>query len=86
MPNNTTEIKEIKNTVLTRTPPGDRWVQVGTTSPIFESLTDALEHHYQKTGNTDFYLSARKGTVEVVLTEEVVVEKPIKRFSLYGED
>ena len=27
---------------------------------------------------------ARKGTVEIVIEEEV--EKPVKRFSLYGED
>jgi hypothetical protein len=49
-------------------------------------LTDALEYHFQNTGQTEFFLSARKGTVEVIHTKEVKVEKPITKYSLYGED
>jgi hypothetical protein len=43
-----------------------------------------LEGHYQITGDTKFYMDARNGTVEIVKQQEV--EKPVKRFSLYGED
>ena len=79
------EIKEQKNIVLKRCPPGDRWVFATTPNgTIWPSLTDALEGWYQNTGETKFYMDARKGTVEVV--SEVEVEKPQKRFSLYGED
>ena len=81
-----TEIKEQREVVLKRVPPGDRWVAVNATqsSRVYPSLTDALEGHYQLTGETKFYMDARKGTVEVVSEQEV--EKPVKRFSLYGED
>lgn len=78
------EIKEQKELVLKRVPPGDRWVFAEGRSPIFASLTDALEAWYQEHGDTKFYMDARKGTVEVVMEEEV--EIPVKRFSLYGED
>jgi hypothetical protein len=80
------EIKEERIIVLKRVPPGDRWVVANATqsSIIHQSLTDALEAHYQQTGETKFYMDARKGTVEVVTEHEV--EKPLKRFSLYGED
>lgn len=81
-----TEIKEEKRIVLKRVPPGDRWVAANATqsSTVYPTLTDALEGHYQQTGETKFYMDARKGTVEVVMQQEV--EKPVKRFSLYGED
>ena len=80
-----TEIKEQKQIVLKRYPPGDRWVfAVGTSDKIYASLTDALEAWFQKNGDTKFYMDARNGTVEVVREQEI--EKPVKRFSLYGED
>jgi hypothetical protein len=80
------EIKEEKRVVLNRIPPGDRWVAANATqsSLVHQTLTDALESHYQQTGETRIYLDARKGTVEVVMEHEV--EKAVKRFSLYGED
>ena len=79
------ELKEERVIVLKRVPPGDRWVFAdGSTKSIYPSLTDALEAWYEDTGDTQFYIDARKGTVESVVTEEV--EKPVKRFSLYGED
>jgi len=43
-----------------------------------------LEAWYQQNGDTNFYIEARRGTVEVVVEEEVDV--PVKRFSLYGEE
>ena len=79
------ELKEQKELVLKRVPPGDRWSPVDSPSTILESLTDALEYHFQNTGQTEFFLSARNGTVEVIHKAEVKVEKPIKRYSLYEE-
>ncbi|NDB29481.1 hypothetical protein EB169_09920 [archaeon] len=80
-----TEIKEEKKLVLKRVPPGDRWKFADSSqSPIFPCLTDALEAWFQQNGDTQFYMDARKGTVEIVKQEEV--EKPITKYSLYGED
>lgn len=80
-----TEIKEQKELVLKRVPPGDRWgFADGSKIGIYASLTDALEAWFQQTGDTQFYIDARKGTVEVVKKEEVQI--PLKKFSLYGED
>ena len=79
------ELKEQKELVLKRVPPGDRWAFAnGKNSAIYPSLTDALEGWYQINGDTNFYIEARKGTVEIIRQEEV--EIPVKRFSLYGED
>jgi len=79
------EIKEERELILQRVPPGDRWIFATTPKgTIWPSLTDALEAWYQNTGDTKFYIDARKGTVEIVFEEEV--EVPVKRFSLYGED
>ena len=72
--------------VLKRFPPGDRWIPVDSPSTVLESLTDGLEYQFQKTGQTEFFLSARKGTVEVIYKEEVRIEKPITKYSLYGEE
>jgi len=80
-----TEVKEQRKVILNRVPPGDRWIFATTPKgTLYPSLTDALEAWYQNTGETQFYMDARKGIVEVVHREEV--EKPVKRFSLYGED
>ena len=79
-----TEIKEQKELVLKRVPPGDRWVFIDGKKTIYPSLTDALEAWYQENGDTNFYIEARNGTVEIIRQQEV--EKPVKRFSLYGED
>lgn len=84
-----TELKEQKELVLKRVPPGDRWIFAraqpgGIQGDVHPSLTDALEAWFQYTGETNFYIDARKGTVEVVKQEEIAI--PLKRFSLYGED
>ena len=79
------ELKEQKELVLKRVPPGDRWIFAnGKNSAVYPSLTDALEAWYQTNGDTNFYIEARKGTVEIIKQEEVDI--PVKRFSLYGED
>ena len=80
-----TKVEEIKQVVFKRVPPGDRWSPAGNPSLVVESLTEALEYHFQKTGQTDFFLAAREGTVSVVSTKEVEVEKPVQKYSLYGE-
>ena len=80
-----TEIKQEKELVLKRVPPGDRWVFAnGSQKNIYPSLTDALEAWFQYSGDTNFYIEARKGTVEIIKQEEVQI--PVKKFSLYGED
>jgi hypothetical protein len=80
-----TELKEQRTLVLKRVPPGDRWVFVdGTNQSTYPSLTDALEAWYQSNGDTQFYMDARKGTIEIIKTEEV--EKPVTKYSLYGEN
>lgn len=79
------EIKEQRVQVLKRVPPGDRWIFAnGKNQAVYPSLTDALESWYQNFGDTQFYMDARKGTVEIIKQEEV--EKPTKKFSLYGEE
>jgi len=81
-----TKIEEVKEVIMKRDPPGDRWSPVDSPSVTLDSLTDALEYHFQNTGQTEFFLSARKGTVEVIHKQEVKFEKPVKRYSLYDED
>jgi hypothetical protein len=82
-----TEIKveQTKEVVLRRVPPGDRWSPVDNPSIVLESLTDGLEYYFQKKGQTDFFLSAKEGVVEVIHEKEVEVEKSITKYSLYGE-
>ncbi len=75
----------IKHPVLKRCPPGDRWQSQDGKSPIMDSLTDALEWMYQKTGITEYFISARRGIVEVVEEKMVEIEKPIRKFSIYDE-
>jgi hypothetical protein len=74
-----------REVVFNRVPPGDKWQPVTSPGTILPSLTEALEYHFQKTGETEFFLSARNGTVEVMTVKEVEVEKPVQRYSLYGE-
>jgi hypothetical protein len=79
-----TQIVEETELALKRLPPGDKWVFAdGKNSAVYPSLTDALEAWYQINGDTQFFIDARKGTVEIVIEEEV--EIPTKKFSLYGE-
>lgn len=80
-----TEIKEKREVILNRVPPGDRWIFSTTPNgTIWPTLTDALEAWYQNTNDTQFFIDAKKGIVEVIKHQEV--EKPITKYSLYGED
>lgn len=81
------EIKEIKIKVAKRVPPGDRWTPLDNSTLILDSLTDVLEYVYQKNGNTQFFMDARKGFVYVTKEENVEIQvEPPKRWSLYGDE
>ena len=81
-----TKVETVKHVVLKRVPPGDRWQSQDGRSPLLESLTDALEWMYQKTGITEYFISARRGVVETLENKTVEVEKPIKKYSIYDEE
>ena len=79
-----TEIKEEKSVVLKRVPPGDRWSIVSDSlNVIHPSLTAGLDAWFQLAGNTSFFIDAKAGTVSIV--KSVEVERPIEKYSLYGE-
>ena len=78
------EYIEQKTHVLERVPPGDKWRPVGSADIIIESLTDALEWCFQKTGCRDYYLAAFDGKVYSIDKVEKKPE-PVKTFNLYGE-
>jgi len=83
-------IKEVKTLVLKRVPPGDQWTDANGVSAVFESLTDGLEYSFQKSNgkNTEFHLSAFKGEIFSVHTEEHpdAPPPPKPRYTMYGED
>jgi hypothetical protein len=75
----------MRQLVLQRVPPGDRWTQIGAADDqIYTSLTEGLNAVYMDTGLSQFYLDAGKGEVHT----EDGQEKPatIKKYSLYGEE
>ena len=79
------EIKEQKDLVLQRVPPGDQWSPVnGDTNIILPSLTEGLEYIFQRDGVRDFHLAALDGKVYAVKEVEVAPPPP-KTFNLYGE-
>lgn len=78
-----TEQKVEETVVLKRTPPGDRWVTVSGDQQ-FTSLTAGLDYIFNQTGAVDFSVYARRG--EVCVKNVIDVPKPIKKYSLYGED
>jgi|TARA_B100001094_G_C18174792_1_gene797280 hypothetical protein len=84
-------VKEVKTLVLKRVPPGDQWADIeDSTAGVFPSLTDGLEHSFQKSGgkNTEFHLSAFKGEIYAVHKEEEpdAPPPPKPRYSMYGEE
>ncbi len=82
--------KEIKQLVLKRVPPGDQWTDANKESEVFPSLTDGLEYSFQQSGGktTEFHLSAFKGEIFSVRTEEQpdAPPPPKPRYSMYGEE
>jgi hypothetical protein len=77
---------EIKKEIFKRVPPGDKWVEIeGDPEHVFGSLTDALEHFFQKTRTRQYYIDAAAGYIYKVEEVEAPVI-PQKVFSLYGEE
>lgn len=77
---------EVKQEIFKRIPPGDRWVEIkGDKDRVFPSLTEALEHFFQKTGTRQYFIDAGAGTISYV-REEADPEPIIPQFSIYGDD
>jgi hypothetical protein len=76
----------MKELVLNRYPPGDRWVDAaGKFEEIFVSLTDGLQHAFEVHECVEFHINAQEGKVyKIVADPPKEPEKP-KSFSLYGE-
>ena len=65
-----TEVVEKTIEIAKRVPPGDRW-QLKGEKEIQETLTEALEAYFQKTGKpAEFRLAPLKGKLYVITTEE----------------
>ncbi len=73
--------------VLKRYPPGDQWVPTGQTTPIFESLTDALEWVFVQTKEKNYVIKAGKGIVYIYHEQEIPEPEPepVRTYNLYGE-
>ena len=77
---------EVRKIILVRVPPGDSWKfqTTDTVEPkIYNNLTKALDAWYQVTGDTTFWIDARRGVVEIV--ENVITTPILEKYSLYGE-
>lgn len=77
---------EVKKQIFKRVPPGDRWIESerADADRVFNSLTDALEYYFQKTGMRQYYIDAAGGAIyKVVVEEDVVAPPPV--FSIYGD-
>ena len=81
-----TETQEFLEVIATRVPPGDRWTLVGD-KVVYNSITEALEAWFSKTGEkAEFRLAPLQGKLYVIRTEEVEIKpEPPKRFNIYGE-
>jgi len=76
---------ELKKEIYRRVPPGDRWKELNVNDEtVYESLTDALEHHFQKTGVRQYYIDAAGGYIYKVDEVEDPIEPP-KQYSIYGD-
>ncbi len=84
-------VKEIKNLILERVPPGDSWKDPEDSSAgIFPSLTDGLEYSFHKSGGQikEFHLSSFEGKIYSIIYEEEpdAPPPPTPRYSMYGEE
>ncbi len=79
----------IKYEVLIRIPPGDRWIPLTQDSsdrePTPQSMIEALNSVYNRTGQQQFFVDARAGVIYAV--KEAPTPEPPKpsTYSLYGE-
>ena len=80
------ETHEFLEIIAHRQPPGDRWTLMGD-KIVYNSITEALEAWFQKTGEkAEFRLAPLQGKLYVIRTEEVEIKpEPPKRFNIYGE-
>lgn len=77
---------EVKQEIFKRVPPGDRWIEIkGDPNRIFPTLTEALEHYFQKTGTRQYFFDAGEGFVYKIEQGEDPIP-PIQQFSIYGDD
>ena len=73
----------MKELVLTRVPPGDKWRDVKDNETM-DSITDGIEHIFQRTGDKQFYIDCAKG--EIYVEDGKPEPKPVKQFTMYGEE
>ena len=75
---------EVYKLIAQRVPPGDRW-QLLDEEKIYSSLTETLEAYFAKVQKTyDFKLSPLKGEIYII-TNEMVIPEPPKKFNIYGD-
>ena len=77
---------EIKEAVLRRTPPGDRWIEVAedVSKSVYPSLTAGLERMFQKTQCKQYYIDAGEGVIYMI-RQEKDPEVKAPSFSIYGD-
>jgi hypothetical protein len=76
---------EIKQPILKRFPPCDRWVEIDSDGrTVYPTLTAALEYMFQKTRCKQYFLDAGEGRVYII-KQEADPEPEIPTFSIYGD-
>jgi hypothetical protein len=80
------EKQEFLEIIANRVPPGDRWTLVGD-NKMYNSLTEALEAWFSKTGEkVEFRLAPLDSKLYVIRTEEIEIKpEPPKKFNIYGD-
>ena len=80
------EKQEFLEVIATRVPPGDRWTLVND-KVVYNTLTEALEAWFEKTGEkAEFRLAPLDSKLYVIRTEEVEIKpEPPKKFNIYGD-
>ena len=77
----------MKELVLTRVPPGDRWQDSnGESDIVFKSLTEGLQYVFEKSGNKESHLSAFEGKIFVVIPDKPKAPEPPQKYTMYGEE
>ena len=81
------EINTYRTEVLRRVPPGDKWEDASARSDIFDSLTEAIEYMFQKTGHREYHISPLEGIIYRVdeVEPKIPEPEPIKNYDMYGE-
>ena len=76
---------ETKKAIFKRVPPGDRWVEIGNESgQVFISLTDALEHRFQRDSSRQFNVDTVEGIIYKIETAPDPVPV-VRKFNIYGD-